>query len=230
MGNNQGRYNPALITGVLAIVIGGLVMLDHAGYVHVGSLWRLWPLILIIFGVNGLMQREGCRSGRVFGGGMMVIWGGVLLLAQFGIIGWAQMWPIVLIAIGLLLVWESLRPKSSIATVTAGALHPDAVFSSIEKTITEQNFTQGNASAVFGSVEIDFLQANMAGDSAVLELNAVFGSVEVRVPLNWNVIIEAGAVFGSCENRTRAPLPGGAPTKNLIIRGGCVFGSVEVKN
>src|SRR5947209_3672632 len=101
MGDSQGRYNPALITGVLAIVIGGLVMLDHAGYVHVGSLWRLWPLILIIFGINGLMQREGCRSGRVFGGGMMVIWGGVLLLAQFGIIGWAQMWPIVLIAIGL---------------------------------------------------------------------------------------------------------------------------------
>jgi predicted membrane protein len=230
MASNEGRYNPALITGVLAIVIGGLVMLDHAGYIHVGNLWRLWPLILIIFGLNGLLQREGCRSGRVFGAGMMVIWGGVLLLANFGIIGWAQMWPIVLIAVGLLLVWEALRPKSAAATITSGALHPDAVFSSIEKTITDQNFTQGTASAVFGSVELDFLQANMTGDSAVLELNAVFGSVEVRVPLNWNVIIEAGAVFGSCENRTRGPLASGTPTKNLIIRGGCVFGSVEVKN
>jgi predicted membrane protein len=226
----DGRYNPALVTGVLAIVIGGLVLLDHMGFLHVGNIWRFWPLILIIFGVNGLLQRGGCRSGKIFGAGMMTIWGSLLLVANFGYIGWNQMWPIALIAIGLLLVWESFRPKPAALPLSSGALHPDAVFSSIEKTITDQDFTQGSASAIFGSVELDFIQANMTGDSAVLELNAVFGSIEIRVPLNWNVVIEAGAVFGSCENRTRAPLPGGAPMKNLYIRGGCVFGSVEVKN
>jgi hypothetical protein len=61
-------------------------------------------------------------------------------------------------------------------------------------------------------------------------LNVIFGSIEVRVPLNWNVSIETGAVFGSCENKTRGPLPGGGPTKTLIVRGGAVFGSVEIKN
>jgi len=227
---SEGRYNPALIAGILAIVVGGLVLLDHMGFLHVGNIWRFWPLILIIFGVNGLLQREGCRSGRVFGSGMMAIWGGVLLLANFGVIGWGQMWPIALIGIGLLLVWESFRPKAARMTLTSGSLQPDAVFSSIEKTITDQDFKQGSASAIFGSVELDFIQANMAGDTAVLELNAVFGSIEVRVPISWNVSIEAGAVFGSCENRTRAPLPTSGPVKNLIIRGGCVFGSVEVKN
>ena len=91
---NEGRYNPVLVTGVLAIVIGGLIMLDHAGILHVGNVWRFWPLILIVFGVNGLLQREGCRSGRVFGAGMMTIWGSLLLLGNFGIIGWQQMWPL----------------------------------------------------------------------------------------------------------------------------------------
>jgi len=231
MASNEGRFNPVLVTGVLAIAIGGLVMLDHAGYLHVGNLWRFWPLILIIFGLNGFLQRDQkCKSGGVIGSGVMLIWGCLLLAASLGYLRWDQMWPIFLIGLGLLLVWEAMRKKDAVLPISAGALQPDAVFSSIEKTITDQNFTQGKASAVFGSVELDFIQANIAGDSAVLELNAVFGSVEVRVPLNWNIIIEAGAVFGSCENRTRAPLPQSGPTKNLIIRGGCVFGSVEVKN
>ena len=227
---NEGRYNPALITGVLAIVIGTLFSLDHAGYIHVGNLWRFWPVILIVFGLNGLLQREGCRSGRVFGAGMMLIWGLLMLLVNFGYLGWNQTWPLAIIGIGLLLVWESFRPKPIGLPLSAGALHPESVFSSIEKTITDQQFQQGSASAIFGSIELDFVQANMAGDSAVLELNAVFGSIEVRVPITWNVTIEAGAVFGACENRTRAPLPAVGPVKNLIIRGGCVFGSVEVKN
>lgn len=227
---NEGRYNPVLISGILAIAIGGLVLLDHAGILHVGNIWKLWPLLLIIFGLNGFLQKEGCRSGRVFGSGVMLIWGCLLLAAQFGYLGWNQMWPIFLIGLGLLLVWESFRPKPVTLPLSAGALHPESVFSSIEKTITDQNFTGGSASAVFGSIELDFIQANMTGDSAVLELNVVFGSIEVRVPINWNVTIESGAVFGSCENRTRAPLPASGPIKNLIIRGGCVFGSVEIKN
>ena len=59
MASNEGRYNPVLITGVLAILIGGLVMLDHAGYLHVGNLWRFWPLLLIVAGVVVVMLPAG---------------------------------------------------------------------------------------------------------------------------------------------------------------------------
>jgi predicted membrane protein len=237
MASREGRFNPVLITGVLAIAIGGLLMLDHAGIVifgwqfHVGDIWRLWPLILIIFGVNGLLCTEQrCKGGGIIGSGVMLVWGLVLLAGNFGLIRWSQMWPLALIGIGGLLVWEALRAKPQNLPLTSGIMRPEAVFSSIEKTITDQNFSQGSASAIFGSVELDFIQANMVGDAAVLELNAVFGSIEVRVPISWNVSIEAGAVFGSCENKTRAPLPTSGPVKNLVIRGGTVFGSVEVKN
>ena len=226
---NEGRYNPGLVTGVLAIVIGSLVLLDHAGFFHVGNLWRFWPLILIIFGINGLLQKDSrCGKGGVVGGGVMLIWGVLLLAASFGYLAWTQMWPWFLIGLGLLLIWETYRPKP-VAAPAAGVLRPESVFASIQKTITDQQFQTGTASAIFGSVELDFLQANMAGDSAVLEVNAVFGSIEVRVPMNWVVAIEASAVFGSCENKTRGPLPN-APVKTLIIRGGAVFGSVEIKN
>jgi len=228
---NQGRFNPVLITGVLAIVIGGLVMLDHAGIFYVGSLWKLWPLFLIIFGLNGLLSKDQrCKGGGIIGSGIMLLWGFLLLAAQFGYLAWTQMWPIFLIGFGGLMIWEAMRKKPMNLPLTSGTLRPESVFSSVEKTITDQNFTQGSASAIFGSIELDFIQANIAADSAVLEVNAVFGAIEIRVPISWNVVIEAGAVFGSCENRTRAPLPTTGPVKNLIIRGGAVFGSVEVKN
>ena len=229
MANERG-YNPGLVMGVLAIIIGGLFLLDNAGYIHVGNLWRFWPIILIILGINGLIQKDA-RCGRgVVGSGITLIWGILLLAASFGYIGWAHMWPWFLIGLGLLLIWETYRPKPVAATVTSGVLHPESVFSSIEKTITDQNFQRGSASAIFGSVELDFIQANMASEAAVLEVNAIFGSIEVRVPLNWNVSIEAGAVFGSCENKTRGPIAAVGPVKTLILRGGAVFGSVEVKN
>lgn len=228
---NEGRYNPALITGVLAIVVGGLVLLDHSGIFHIGNLWRLWPVVLIIFGFNGLLNRDQrCKSGGIIGSGVMLIWGCLLLAASFGYLAWTQMWPIFLIGFGCLLIYETMRPKPANTPLSVGVLRPESIFSSIEKTITDQQFTQGTASAIFGSIELDFVQANMEGDSAVLEVNAVFGSIEIRVPITWMVMIEAGAVFGSCENRTRAPLPTAGPVKTLIVRGGCVFGSVEIKN
>jgi hypothetical protein len=102
------------------------------------------------------------------------------------------------------------------------------VFASVERTITDQNFQQGKAETVFGSIQLDFLSADIA-EKAILEVAAVFGSVEIRVPSSWNVAVEATTVFGSAENKTRPPLATASP-KTLTIRGEIVFGSLEIKN
>lgn len=226
----ERRSRAPLIAGLIAIAVGGLFLLDTSGFIHIGNLWRFWPLILIFFGLKGFIeQSDRCRLGGVIGSGVMLIWGILLLAASLGYLGWGNMWPWFLIGLGLLLVWEYTRPKPAPLPLSPGVLNPESVFSSIEKTISDQQFKHGTASAVFGSVELDFTQANIEGDTAILEANAVFGSIELRVPTNWNVIVEAGAVFGACENHTRTPLPS-TPAKTLIIRGGAVFGSVEIRN
>jgi predicted membrane protein len=230
MASKDGRFNPALIMGVLAIAVGILILLDHAGFIHVGNIWGYWPVVLIILGLNGMFcAGSKCQQGNVIASGLLAFWGLMLLGMNFGYLTWAQVWPLALIAFGLLMVWQTLRAKGQGAQLGGTGSQSQSVFSSVEKTITDQDFKHAAASAVFGSVELDFIQANMAGDSAVVEANAVFGSVEIRVPITWNVVIEAGAVFGACENRTRAPIPTSNP-KTLIVKGGVVFGSVEVKN
>ena len=227
---SERRNRATLIWGLSAIAVGGLFLLNTAGYIHIGNLWRFWPLILIFLGLRGLIDPGNrSRSGGTFGSGIMLIWGILLLAASLGYVSWGNMWPWWLIGLGLLLIWEYLRPKPVALPLSGGVLNPESVFSSIEKVINDQQFKQGKASAVFGSVELDFTQANIEGDIAVLEVNAVFGSIEVRVPMNWKVSVEAGAMFGACENHTRAPVPN-TPVKTLIIRGGAVFGSVEIRN
>jgi predicted membrane protein len=230
MASTDGRFNPAVIMGLLAIGIGILLLLDHAGFIHIGNVWSFWPVILIIFGINGMFcSGSKCQSGNVVASGLMAFWGLMLLGMNFGYLKWGQVWPLALIVFGVLMIWQTMRAKQTGFELTSGALHPQSVFSSIEKTITDQDFKEGAASAVFGSVELDFIQANMAGETAVVQANAVFGSIEIRVPITWNVVVEAGAIFGACENRTRAPQPTANP-KTLIIRGGVIFGAIEVKN
>ncbi len=226
MENN--RLRSQFWMGLIAIAAGVVLLLDHLGMVNAYQIFRLWPAILIVVGVAGLIQNDGCCRGKMVGNGVLVLVGVVLLLEKLHYVSWAQSWPIILIGLGLLLVYESLRPKQ-FEVPSVGSLHPHSVFSGVEKNIIERDFREGSAEAVFGSVKMDLTQAEMAEDKAVFTVNCVFGSVEIRAPYNWSVVTEVNAVFGSCENKTRPPAPT-ADTKTLIIRGDVVFGSVEVRN
>lgn len=245
MSDKRG-CNATLVVGLVAIVAGSTLMLDRFGLINAHHVFRLWPLILIAIGIKTLAQNRGRRGlvgrietgrpgyvvgggrGHIIGGGMLILIGILNLLFTFEYYRWSQLWPVLIIGFGLLLVWESFQPKaySALASTDGNAR---SVFASVEKNIVARDFKESTVETVFGSVEIDLLHAEMADDKAYLNVNCVFGSVEARIPDHWNVVIEANAVFGSAENKTRPPLPSTTP-KTLIIRGGVVFGSIEIKN
>lgn len=228
MSGERKIFNASLWTGLFAVAAGVVLLLDHMGMVHAGNIFRFWPVFLIVLGLSSAFGGgEGCCKGNSIAGSLLALWGSLLLLQNLGYLSWGQIWPIALIAVGLVLMWQSFRAKE-LKTLT-GKIHPTSVFASAERTITDQAYESGKAETVFGSIELDFLSANIAGDSAVLQVAVVFGSLEVRVPTSWNVVLETTAVFGSAENKTRAPLPT-QPPKTLVIRGDVVFGSIEVKN
>lgn len=225
-GKRGSGSTATLVVGFLAIIAGVTLLLDRFGMINAAHVFRLWPLILIAVGLNSLLQNR-CR-GHVVAGGMMVLIGALNLLFYFHYFSWGQLWPVVIIGFGLLLIWEALRPKTYQAfTTTDGSAK--SVFASVEKKIASRDFKEATIESVFGSTEVDLLQAEMLDGRAYLNVNSVFGSVEIRVPDSWNVIVEANAVFGSCENKTRPPLPTATP-KTLIIRGDAVFGSIEIRN
>lgn len=114
------------------------------------------------------------------------------------------------------------------------------VFWGSRRRITSKNFLGGEIVAIFGGFEIDLTQAEIQGDEARLDIVSIFGGGEIRVPPNWNVILETIGIFGHASDRTIHPAqPSGASTpgtptgpavKTLIIDGVSLFGGVTIKN
>lgn len=102
-----------------------------------------------------------------------------------------------------------------------------------------KNFLGGEVVTIFGGFEIDLTQADMQGPEAYIEIVTIFGGGEIRVPANWEVVLENVGIFGGASDRTHhpqpppPPAPGAAPAsapKRLIIKGVSIFGGLNVKN
>jgi predicted membrane protein len=222
--------------GAILILVGLAFLLDHLGYIHVDRLWRFWPLLLVFAGVINIMSRE-----RRFWGVLLLLAGGFLQLNQLGIahFGWADFWPLVVIAAGLLIMWGSIEARKNPRVVSSAGgdprntLNEAVVFGGLERRITSADFQGGHINAVFGGVEIDLRDAKMQADEATLEINVIFGGVELRVPDSWQVVFRGSPIFGGIEDKTRTPPPNDPanPTgKALILTGAVIFGGVEIKN
>ena len=116
------------------------------------------------------------------------------------------------------------------ATMHAGRLEAVAFMSRYEHRVVTDAFRGGEVTAFMGHVEVDLRDAEMDGDTAVLEVRTVMGRVEIRVPEHWTVAPNLGpGLAGSSSIRASRPESDpGAPV--LILRGPMVFGRVEVGN
>jgi predicted membrane protein len=230
-----------MISGGIIAVVGTLILLDNMGIHAASHLYRFWPMILILVGGWNLT----CQSGRVFGT-VLIILGVLFQLDSLGIahFSWGELWPLAIIAAGVLVMWSSLQSRkiAKVVVDTLGgkpqtdprtSLNEVAIFGGIERRITSQDFQGGYVQAVFGGVELDLRDANMVQDEVKLEINAVFGGVELRVPDTWQVVSRGQAFFGGFVDNTRSyrtQNPAGPATKSLILTGSAVFGGVEIKN
>lgn len=229
-------YGGGLVWGALLIFVGLAFLLDHMGIISIDHLWRFWPIFLIVAGISNVMSPE-----RRFWGMLLIAAGTLLQLNQLGVahFGWADFWPIVLIAAGLMVIWSSLTSRNCAAPSRSGGGDPRltvngvAIFSGLERRMTTQDFQGGHVTAIFGGIELDLSEANMQSDEATLEVNAIFGGAEIRVPDSWQVSYRGGPIFGGVEDKTRIRRSedmAGTKPKVLHITGVVMFGGLEIKN
>jgi len=231
--------------GLIITAAGVVLLLYHMDIIHFNPLTRFWPLLLILFGVMNLLT----HSGRFFGF-LLILAGTVLELNKLGLtrLSFADLWPLAIIAVGLLLMWgsletrgfrrvkaralEDLRDQVAGAGVPPDTLNAVAIFGGCERRVTMKNFQGGKVTAAFGGVELDFRDADIeSGGNAILEVNCIFGGVQIRVPENWNVHSRSLPVFGGYEDKTRQPSgPAAESPKTLVVTGMVIFGGVEISN
>src|SRR6266498_3574224 len=131
---------------------------------------------------------------------------------------------VFIIVAGVGMLWQALV-KEKPAVSANPQFDAFYVFGGGDRQGNTKDFKGGNLFAVFGGYKVDFAHADMEGDQAVLEANAVFGGGEIRVPENWLVSMQGVGIFGADEDKTRHFQPDPSrPTKTLIIRGVAIFG------
>ena len=237
------RFVPAIVL----IGVGVLFFLNNLNIVPVHDVIRYWPAIFIAVGIVQLVD-SAYAAGRVVGA-IFVGVGAILLARNLGYLDVPihDLWPLILIGAGILMLLNRTvlwRGGLYIGAArrrhfrrwrereyTPGMLNEYAVFGGGKRKVNTFDFKGGHVDAVFGGFEIDLRDTMMEGDSAVLEANAVFGGIEVRIPITWSAVVQGVGVFGAFQDETTQPNATLIPNpKRLIVKGGAVFGAVEVKN
>jgi len=236
-GTPQGSSPERWVPAIVLIAVGAIFFLNNLHIFYIHDIFRYWPVALIAVGVFRVID-SATSMGKV-GGGILIAVGGLLLSSNLGYlsVGWGDFWPLVLIAIGVLMLTSRLSGEDWIGPhgkwwrgVGGSRLHEASVFGGGKRVITDTNFSGGKIDAVFSGYDIDLRGAGIVGDSIVLDVNAVFGGVDVKVPLNWNVVVKGAGVFGAYVDNTRHPSPAEPNIKQVIFKGGAVFGGVNIKN
>lgn len=217
---------------VILIAVGAIFLLDNLHLFPVHDLWDYWPVALMIAGAFKLADSP-LPKGRALGG-ILLVGGGIVLAANLGLIPISadDLWPLALIAVGVFMLMNrtgyAWDPRGKF---TLNLQSEAAVFGGGKRKINTSDFKFAKFDAVFGGFEIDFREANIMGDSATVEINAVFGGAEVRIPMNWSAVVQAAGVFGGVTDNSIQPNLATTPNfKRLYIKGAAVFGGINIKN
>ncbi len=100
----RGRFRGGLFFPVLLVTLGVIFLLNNL-HILAGDAWdtllKLWPFLLILLGLDGILRRDG-----LVGGVLLIGIGVVFLLSNFNVLAlnvWEtilRLWPILIIAIG----------------------------------------------------------------------------------------------------------------------------------
>jgi len=215
-----GRIVGGVLLGVGAIILG-----DNLGLIDV-TMAQLWPLILI--GAGFIMLGQRIWGPQWYGPGRRRFrrhwsrhgWDPEAFkqsIAEEAKHGWHA-------------GWKHSRTEGDDA-LSPHSLNEVAIFGGGKRKVTTQEFEGGELTAIFGGFEVDLREAGMKGDSAVLEINTVFGGAEIRIPYSWTAIVQGVGIFGGYGDESTPPSPAANPqSKKLYLRGAAVFGGVSVKN
>jgi predicted membrane protein len=245
------RVTPQLIFGALVIALGVMFLLDELGIVPAAQYTRYWPAGLIAVGLLKLWQsRDG--FGGALAGLIFTSAGLWLLLEELAVIriSFFDLWPLLLVFFGSYLVWQGAAQRPRRAGPPAPAtFHPSgpdgapletvrsndsgdsftciAVLGAVTRKVNSQSFRKADLLAVMGGCEIDFRRAAIHGE-AVIDLFALWGGIEIRVPEDWTVDSRVMPLLGGVDDRTRPPT---TPTAHrLVLRGMALMGGIEIKN
>jgi predicted membrane protein len=206
----EGREDYGHSSGIFWIVVGGLFLLGSIGILRV-AFRDFWPVVLIGFGSlmlwrSAFIARErrsvaGNReTSRSFSDSEPIAGSGSV----------------------------SAESDHSSGASSNSILSAMAILGSVERRNNSQDFRGGSATAVMGRCEIDLRAASItSSQEPVLEVFAMWGGIEIRVPPDWTIVSRVDPILGGYDDSTQPPKE---ESKRVVIRGAVIMGGIEVTN
>ena len=235
--------------GIVLIILGTIFLLKNL-QIFPYEIQRLvfsWQSILLVLGVIIISKSRDNFMGILF-----IVIGGISLMLKIFHYSFRdffyEYWPFLLIALGLYIIYrrkdfsQSHHHQSELTdgeetpvNVTPGSdedfLDETAVFSSANRRIKSKNFRGGKITAIFGGVDLDLYDAQLADGEHILDTVCIFGGIDVLVPKDWQVIVKTTAIFGGIDDQRRQEVGTVFQEgKVLTIKGLALFGGGDIKN
>ncbi|MGO4475022.1 DUF5668 domain-containing protein [Massilia sp. 2TAF26] len=233
---SNSRVSAQVVIGLLVAAFGVLFLLDNLNIIYLRHVIFFWPLAFIASGLVALCS-DGPRSGRVTGIVLVAI--GVAMLGNrlgYEFISWRTFWPLVMIAMGGLIVFRTLGGGRVVHVGTTPYTKDDAksdnvvditaILGGFERRVSAPDFRGGEITAIMGGCELDLREATLATE-AVINVFAVWGGITIKVPPEWTVILHGTPVMGGFTEKTARPPDN---SKRLVVTGYAIMGGVEVRN
>ena len=230
MGGMKKNFLVRAFFGVTIAAFGGVLLLRTLEIIKFDS-WHLfwgtvWAVGLILAGLMTIFSSRRA-SLRVWGLLLMTI-GVSIGLGAYGVINisvWKIFWPVMLIAIGLIVSVGSGGHKRSKKSVADDSGNEKIAIFYGEESRVKGDYTGGSATAIFGGVELDLRRANIK-DGAVIDIFTFCGGVSISLPDDVIVKNEVRGILGGSEYKTVSK---SSAKKTIILRGECILGGLEVK-
>ncbi|MGE5674091.1 MAG: LiaI-LiaF-like domain-containing protein [Mycobacterium leprae] len=235
-----------LLWGLVIIALGVLWLLNNMGvaHVHLGVLIKQWwPVILVYFGILGIEQavphgsRAGQRQGVLVGSlviNALLLAVGVVLLGNnngwfYADINWiwGAFFPLVVVLVGVSLLTGGIGRQAAHTywAVMAGA------------DVQPKTWTDTAVVAVMGGAKLDMSQAGLPERGVLLDVHALMGGVEIRVPegvgvmVEWTGFMGGVSLFGKGDGALfdRKELTGGEGPQ-IRVRARTIMGGVDIKH
>jgi predicted membrane protein len=218
----QPRLSVKFVIGVFFTLLGILLTLDNFDIANADRFLPYWPLFLIAIGLLKLQDRDN-RIPAVFA----IAAGALLLLfttdwVRFSIF---DLWPVALILAGLAILAHAFGFRPSAIPVGSDSTIL-AILGVRKEAVTARNYRGGRIIAFMGGCELDLTHADMENLPAELEIVAIWGGVEIKVPDGWEVTGNVLPIMGGADIRTKAA-PGG---RKLIVNGVVIMAGVDIKS
>jgi predicted membrane protein len=225
------RPTGRILLGLLVALVGVVLLLNTTGLYDTDALLVYVPSLFVVWGLYALIAR---RFTDVFGPLFLIAGGAAWQAVALDYVTAeeaVQFWPVLLVLIGVSIVVDHLRRGERTSRVIARAdgdgFDVRAVFGEADRIVTGRP-TAGDVVAVFGETRVDLseLTRDPGDPTMVVDLAAVLGEIDLRVPRDWTVVVDASPILGEVTDRRRHAGDGEVP--DLVVDGFVFLGEVTL--